>query len=75
MFDDAVSWGLTGEGLALFQSVARPRDVPGALKLAGVLADPKVLSDTIHEAGDGASVLAALFLWPQVLTFYSAHPE
>ena len=73
--DDAVSWGLTGEGLALFQSVARPRDVPRALKPVGVFADPKVLADTVHEAGDAASILAALFLWPQLLSFSSAHPE
>jgi hypothetical protein len=66
---------LTGEGLALFQSVARPRDVPRALKPVGVFADPKVLADTVHEAGDGASLLAALFLWPQLLSFASAHPE
>ena len=49
--------------------------MPGTLKLAGVFADPKVLSDTIHEAGDGASMLEILFLWPQVLTFNSAHPD
>jgi len=73
--DDAVSWGLTSEGLALFQSLAQARDVPRSLKLAGTFADPMVLSDTIHQAGDGASILAALFLWPQVLTFTSAHPD
>ena len=73
--DDAVSWGLTGEGLALFQTVAQARDVPRALNLAGVFADPMVLSDTIHQAGDGASIVAALFLWPHVLSFTSAHPE
>jgi len=34
-----------------------------------------VLSDTIHQAGDGASIVAALFLWPHVLSFVSAHPD
>jgi hypothetical protein len=73
--DDAVSWGLTGEGVALFQPLAQARDLPRALKPAGVFADPMVLSDTIHQAGDGASIVAALFLWPHVLSFASAHPD
>ena len=81
--DQGSSWTLTKEGRELISPLAGRQDltlkdlrgtIAARLKPGGVFADPAILGDTLHEAGDMAPALVIQFLWPHAIAFDAAHP-